>query len=391
MVEDYVPDRLEFDRRQPRPRQIKPDAPAKLRRRWPLPLRRAGVGADLEGEVLVAPADRAAGLCRLSVRHCRRGGSASNERTPLEDLPETDAKGAASFNVTLDKPPASTRPQEAQIFIRMAEAGGRAVERKLVLPVAPAAPMIGVKPLFAETSPEGDKAAFDVVMAAPDGSTDRAQRAALRTAQARTRATNGIARARRGITSRSNRRAASPMAISTLKADAPARLTLQPEPGRYRLDVRTADADGPLTSVQFDVGWYSDGSADTPDLLETSIDKPDYLAGDTMTVDRQFAQRRAVDRQRNRRSSSDHADGAGEGGRVAGQNSGRPRLGHRRLRRRDAASSARCGGAADAGPRPGREVVRHRPHRAHALGRPDSAAAGAARHRFEASRSRSAG
>ena len=29
---------------------------------------------------------------------------------------------------------------------------------------------------------------------------------------------------------------------------------------------------------------YSDGSADTPDLLETSIDKPDYRSGDTMTV-----------------------------------------------------------------------------------------------------------
>jgi uncharacterized protein YfaS (alpha-2-macroglobulin family) len=36
--------------------------------------------------------------------------------------------------------------------------------------------------------------------------------------------------------------------------------------------------------VQFDVGWYSDGSADTPDLLETSIDKTDYQSGDTMVV-----------------------------------------------------------------------------------------------------------
>jgi hypothetical protein len=67
-------------------------------------------------------------------------------------------------------------------------------------------------------------------------------------------------------------------------ADRPARITLSPQPGRYRLDVKSADADGPLTSVQFDVGWYSDGSADTPDLLETSIDKPEYQSGDTMVV-----------------------------------------------------------------------------------------------------------
>uniref|UniRef100_UPI0013D2091C hypothetical protein n=1 Tax=Klebsiella aerogenes TaxID=548 RepID=UPI0013D2091C len=42
--------------------------------------------------------------------------------------------------------------------------------------------------------------------------------------------------------------------------------------------------DGALTSVTFDVGWYSESSADTPDLLETSIDKAEYQAGDTMTV-----------------------------------------------------------------------------------------------------------
>ena len=96
--------------------------------------------------------------------------TASNERTPIEGLPESDANGAAMFPVSLAKPPTSTRPQEAQIFIRMAESGGRAVERKLVLPVAPATNLIGIKPLFGDKSvAEGDKADFDVVFVAPDG------------------------------------------------------------------------------------------------------------------------------------------------------------------------------------------------------------------------------
>ncbi len=96
--------------------------------------------------------------------------TASNERTPIENLPEADANGVATFPVSLAKPPTSTRPQEAQIFIRMAEAGGRAVERKLVLPVAPSTAMIGVKPLFGDKSvAEGDKAGFDVVFVSPDG------------------------------------------------------------------------------------------------------------------------------------------------------------------------------------------------------------------------------
>jgi uncharacterized protein YfaS (alpha-2-macroglobulin family) len=70
----------------------------------------------------------------------------------------------------------------------------------------------------------------------------------------------------------------------TLTSDKAARVSVSPEPGRYRLDVKSTEADGPVTSVQFDVGWYSDGSADTPDLLETSIDKPEYTSGDTMVV-----------------------------------------------------------------------------------------------------------
>ena len=110
--------------------------------------------------------------------------TASNERTPIENLPEADAKGVATFPVSLAKPPTSTRPQEAQIFIRMAEAGGRAVERKLVLPVAPATALIGVKPLFGDKSvAEGDKAEFDVVFVAPDGKQLAARRPALRAAE----------------------------------------------------------------------------------------------------------------------------------------------------------------------------------------------------------------
>ena len=56
------------------------------------------------------------------------------------------------------------------MIVRMAEPGGRAVERKLTLPVIPDGPMIGVKPLFSGRSlGEGENAAFDVVLASPDG------------------------------------------------------------------------------------------------------------------------------------------------------------------------------------------------------------------------------
>ena len=52
-------------------------------------------------------------------------------------MPSTDGVGKAAFPVKLDAAPASTRPLEAQITVRMAESGGRGVERKLTLPVTP--------------------------------------------------------------------------------------------------------------------------------------------------------------------------------------------------------------------------------------------------------------
>ncbi|TMK51283.1 MAG: alpha-2-macroglobulin family protein [Alphaproteobacteria bacterium] len=282
MVEDYVPERIEFDLTS-RDKLIKAEAPVELKVDGHFLYGAPASGLQLEGDVLVAPAAERPGFAGYQFGVADEETS-SNERTPIENLPEADANGVATFPVSLAKPPSSTRPQEAQIFVRMAEAGGRAVERKLVLPVAPATAMIGVKPLFGGKSvPEGDKAVFDVIFASPDG---------------KTVARDGLRYELLKLESRyqwyrqnsyweyepvkSTTRVAD--GDLTIAADQPSPITLSPQPGRYRLDVKSNEADGPLTSVQFDVGWYSDGSADTPDLLETSIDKPEYQSGDIMVV-----------------------------------------------------------------------------------------------------------
>src|SRR4029079_1394744 len=54
--------------------------------------------------------------------------------------------------------------------------------------------------------------------------------------------------------------------------------------GRYRLEVTSAEPQGPETMVGFDSGFYAEASADTPDLLEIALDKPEYKPGDSMTV-----------------------------------------------------------------------------------------------------------
>jgi len=282
MVEDYVPERLEFELSS-KDKQIKADLSVELKVDGHFLYGAPASGLQLEGDMLVAPAAERPGFAGYQFGVADEETS-SNERTPIENLPEADAKGVAAFPVSLAKPPTSTRPQEAQIFIRMAEAGGRAVERKLVLPVAPAAAMIGVKPLFADKSvAEGDKAAFDVVFVSPDGKT--LTRDGLRYELLKIESRYQWYRQNSSWEYepvKSTKRVAD--GDLTIAADKPTRVTLAPQPGRYRLDVKSIEADGPLTSVQFDVGWYSDGSADTPDLLETSIDKPEYQSGETMVV-----------------------------------------------------------------------------------------------------------
>lgn len=282
MVEDYVPDRIEFDISS-KAKAISADAPVEVKVDGHFLYGAPAARLSLEGDLLVAPADGRPGYAGYQFGVADTEAT-SNERTPLENLPEADDAGKATLSVALAKPPTSSRPQEAQIFVRMVEAGGRAVERKLTLPVAPKGNMIGVKPLFTERSIAlGEAAKFDVVFVAPDGKA--LARSGLR--YELLQMDSHYQWYRQGNSwnfepVKTTRRVADGEVAVT--ADAPAHLTFNPQGGRYRLDVKTADAEGPVTSVQFDVGWYSDGSADTPDLLETSVDKPEYASGDTMTV-----------------------------------------------------------------------------------------------------------
>ncbi len=189
------------------------------------------------------------------------------------------------------------------------------------------AAMIGVKPLFGDKSvAEGDKAEIRRGVRLARRQAVGARRAALRTAE------DGIplpvvpAEFVLGIRAgQIDHRVAD--GDLTMAADKPSRVTLSPQPGRYRLDVKSTDADGPVTSVQFDVGWYSDGSADTPDLLETSIDKPEYASGDTMVVSVNARSAGKLTDQRAWRPPADDADRRRQGRYPAGQNSRSARTG----------------------------------------------------------------
>jgi uncharacterized protein YfaS (alpha-2-macroglobulin family) len=281
LVEDYVPDRIEFDLKS-QASQLSQNVPAELDVAGRFLYGAPAAGLDLDGDVTIAAAKERAGFAGYQF------GLADDELDPtrqsLDDLPSTDDAGNAKFKVVLDKPPSSTHPLQAQIAVRMSEPGGRAVERTISLPVAPSGNMIGVKPLFSGRSlADGASANFDVVVAAPDG-----------TAVAQSGLHYQLLRidTHYQYYQRDGNWNFEPVKTTTrvadgsigVAADKPGRISLPVNFGRYRLDVTTSDPNGPETSTDFDAGWYVEANADTPDMLEVALDKPEYRPGDTMTV-----------------------------------------------------------------------------------------------------------
>ena len=281
MVEDYVPDRIEFDLTTAA-KSIARNAPAQLSVDGRFLYGAPASNLELSGQVTIAAAKEREGFPGYSF------GLFDDEvtavREDLDDLPNTDGSGKAAFPVKLDNVPATTRLLEAQVTVSMAESGGRAVERKLTLPVLPDTAMIGVKPTFSGRSlADGANADFDVVMVAPEGKTQA--RSGLRYDLLRVDTSYQWYR-QNGQWEYEPIKRTERVANGTVDvaADKPGRISLPVKWGRYRLEISTDEANGPITSLSFDAGFYAESSADTPDLLDIALDKPDYRSGETMNV-----------------------------------------------------------------------------------------------------------
>jgi uncharacterized protein YfaS (alpha-2-macroglobulin family) len=283
MVEDYVPDRLEFDL------ASKASAVANGKAFEVTVDGRFLYGApasdlDLSGNVKMQATSSRPGFAGYQFGNADDDEAKGAVEQPLEDLPQTDAAGKAKFEVTIDKLPETARPMEATVTLSMAEAGGRAIERKLTLPVTPAAAMIGVKPLVAGASlGENADAIFDVQVVAPDGRA--VSRSGLRYELLKIERRYQWYR-QDGSWNYEPIKQTKRVADGTLDVSAgqQGRISVPVTWGRYRLEVSSPDGSTAMTAVGFDSGFYAESSADTPDLLETALDKSEYSPGESMTV-----------------------------------------------------------------------------------------------------------
>src|SRR5262249_39161367 len=127
LVEDYVPDRIEFDLAT-KAASIAKGSAVELTVSGRSLYGAPAAGLDLEGEVRVKAVSERPGFAGYQFG-TPADADADKETTStqqaLEDMPVTDDKGAAKFPLALHKLPDVTQPPEAQVLVRMAEDGGR--------------------------------------------------------------------------------------------------------------------------------------------------------------------------------------------------------------------------------------------------------------------------
>ena len=182
LVEDFLPERIDFDLAlsDPAPHLgARPTLTVDARYLFGAP------GADLavEGNVRVKP-----------VRSL--DGWPGYLFGPHEDLPgtewgtiasaRTDASGHAETRVTFPKMEAAGLPLEASFTVEVREGSGRPVERSLTAPVTSEGPMIGIKPGFDATLPEGSEARFEVIALGADGFLKTSSRKSVQFSQTQT-------------------------------------------------------------------------------------------------------------------------------------------------------------------------------------------------------------
>jgi uncharacterized protein YfaS (alpha-2-macroglobulin family) len=289
LVEDFVPDRIEFDLTAPKAEIGRSEeASVEVDGRFLYGAPAAGLG--LEGEIRLATSrewDRFKGF---------KFGLADEDAGEAVqiDLEATaaDEDGKASILVTIDQFPSTTRLINAKVNVRMREGAGRAVERSVDIAVRPAADMIGVRPGFqGDEIPEGSTASFDVIGVDPSG--------ARKDINGLVWTLSRIDREYQWYRSGSSwnyepititKKVASGAVDATAAAEA--KISAPVEWGRYRLEIETQDPAGPVTSVEFDAGWYVEAtSTETPDGLEIALDKESYAVGETakLNVSPRFA------------------------------------------------------------------------------------------------------
>ncbi|MCW8087007.1 alpha-2-macroglobulin family protein [Sabulicella glaciei] len=193
------------------------------------------------------------------------------------ELGETDAEGRATVGIALPRAPDTTRPLSATLSVLLEEPGGRASQAApLEIPVAAPARLVGIAgPRAVDADAE---AGFSLLLTDAAG-TPVAGELAVRLVRERPDwrivLRGGTPRYETVWTDEAVDSAT--LRVSTAE---PARFSRRLPFGRYRLEAR--DRGGlAIASFRFRAGWVASESAEVPDKVDVSADRPAYAPGAT--------------------------------------------------------------------------------------------------------------
>lgn len=282
MVEDYVPERLALDLK-PGEASLKAGQPAEIAVAADYLYGAPGAGLEVSGEVAVKLADKGTVPGHADYQFGLDDEPFENASQEIEDKGTTDARGKVTMIVPLPEANAP-RALEARITLRVGESGGRAVERSVTLPIQPSGPVLAIRKLFKdEALSEGAMAEFDLLALAPEGRRLSRPNVVWTLSRVERRYQWFFKDGSWAFEAIKSTRKVQDGRIS-LAGETAGRIAVPVDYGQYRLEARDEGGGILPVSLSFSVGWSGEGTAATPDMLETQIDKARYGAGETMTI-----------------------------------------------------------------------------------------------------------
>ncbi len=292
LVEDYIPDRIEFDLKTNGTR-IERNMGASLTVDGRYLFGAPAASLDVEGDISVS-ADNQPFEQWKDYDFGLSDETVDTVQNTIGDLAQTDDKGHADITMPLPQLPTTSRPLKANFTIRMKEPGGRGVVRTASLPIASAGNMLGLKAQFDSGEVgEGQQAAFSAIAIDPQGNPVAVKGAhwvlkRLTTSYQWYKTNNrwsyeAVTTARK-VTG----------GTVDIAADKPATISAPVQWGQYRIEI-SGDGLAP-SSTSFYAGYYTSEKANTPDMLPVALDRTSVKSGDTLTVkiDARFAGKASV-------------------------------------------------------------------------------------------------
>ena len=275
LVEDFLPERIDFDLSLPgAPIRPGDTAPLTVDARYLFGAPGSGLATD--------------GLIRIMPKRALEAfpgyqfGVFDERARSSSDYVEggkTDTSGQIVLSVPVPDVTITDRPYEAEVTVSVREGSGRPVERQITRMLAPAGPMIGIKPIFEDVVAQGTRAEFDVMAINADlAPMPMTVKWTVNRIQTRYQWYQEFGEWNwEPITTRTRIETGE----ATLGSD-PVTLSAPVDWGRYELVVERMDGTYVASSSDFYAGWYAPADAtSTPDTLELSLDRPGYNPGDT--------------------------------------------------------------------------------------------------------------